>query len=251
MSGHSKWSTIKRKKGAEDEKRGKLFSKLVREITISARIGGGDEEMNARLRSAIQAAKDANMPKDNIEKAILRGTGELPGVIVEEYEYEGYGPGGAAILLKVITDNKNRIVGEIRHIFEKYGGKLAKSGSVKYLFETKGLIVIERNDINVDKLLDLVLEEGADDIFIEGEQIEIYAPYENYNQVLDALDESGKYKRIFSEISMIPSSTIPVEQKDAEKLIKLIDILDEHDDVQKVWSNYEISDDILQELLGV
>lgn len=247
MSGHSKWSTIKRKKASEDEKRGKLFSKLVKEITIAARMGGGDAEMNPRLRVAIQAAKDANMPKDNIEKAILRGTGELEGVVVEEYEYEGYGPGGAAILLEVITDNKNRTVGEIRHIFDEYEGSLAKSGSVKYLFEKKGLIVIDNGDVDIDELLDSVLEFGADDISIDNGQIEIYTPYDVYSDVLDEIDRSG-YNRVLSEISMLPSTTIPIQEGDAKRLLRLIDALEDHDDVQKVWSNYEVSDEVIEEL---
>ncbi|RLC42366.1 MAG: YebC/PmpR family DNA-binding transcriptional regulator [Candidatus Coatesbacteria bacterium] len=247
MSGHSKWSTIKRKKAAQDAKKGKIFSKLIREITIASKLGGGDEESNPRLRMAVQSAKEANMPKENIERAIKRGTGELPGVEYEELTLEAYGPCGVAILIDALTDNRNRTVGEIRYILDKFGGRLAESGSTIWNFERKGLVVVEGEGVDIDKLLDTVIEAGADDVLRENDLIEIYSNVEVLNDVIEAVDRGG-YSRKLAEISMVPKTTVRLEGKDAEKLLNLLNNLEDQDDVQKVWTNFDIPDEIITAL---
>ncbi|MGQ9706470.1 MAG: YebC/PmpR family DNA-binding transcriptional regulator [bacterium] len=244
MSGHSKWSTIKRKKAAVDAKKGKIFSKLIREITVAAKMGGSDEEANPRLRMAIQSAKEANMPKENITRAIMKGTGELPGTTYEEFTLECYGPGGVAILVEVMTDNRNRTVGEIRHILERGGGRLAESGSTIWNFERKGLIIIEGGGVDPDKILDIAISAGADDISKENETIEIYTDINKFQEVCQEIDRAG-FKRTLSELSMLPKSTIRVEGKEAERVLKLVSLLEDHDDVQKVWTNFDIADEII------
>jgi len=244
MSGHSRWSTIKRKKAAVDARKGKIFSKIIKEITVAARMDGGDEEANPRLRVAVQSAREANMPKENIARAIKKGTGELPGTVYEEFTLECYGPGGVAILVEVMTDNRNRTVGEIRHMLERNGGRLAESGSTIWNFEKKGLIVVESSGVDSDKILDVAVEAGADDVSKEEETIEIYTSIESFNEVCQDIDKAG-YKRTLSELSMLPKSTIRVEGKDAEKVLKLVNLLEEHDDVQKVWTNFDIPDEVI------
>lgn len=244
MSGHSKWSTIKRKKGAKDARRGQVFSKLIKEITIAARMGGGDLESNTRLRFAVEKARGNNLPKDNIERAIRRGSGEEEGVNYEEILYEGYGPGGVAFLIEVLTDNRNRSVGEIRFIFDRGGGSLASTGAVAWQFDKVGLVVVEDPQTSADKILDIVLEAGAEDISQEANAVEVYTPVDNLWEVSSALDKAG-IKRSLAEITMRPKNTIRVEGKEAEKVLALYERLEEHEDVQKVWANFDIPDEIL------
>jgi YebC/PmpR family DNA-binding regulatory protein len=246
MSGHSKWSTIKHKKGAADAKRGRLFTKLIKEITMSAKVGGGLVDSNPRLRSAIQAAKKASMPADNIDKAIKRGTGELEGVTYEEVVYEGYGPGGAAILIEAMTDNKNRTTAEIRHLLTKYGGNLGAAGSVAFQFQKKGYIAVERASASEDALMELALESGAEDFRTEDSDVfEIITDTGSFEAVKSALE--GKSVALqTAEVQMIPQNTVAVEDK-APALLKLLDMIEDHDDVQKVWSSGQIDDKFLQE----
>ncbi len=244
MSGHSRWSTIKRKKGAKDAKRGQLFSRLIKEITIAAKLGGGDADTNTRLRIAIATAKENNMPKDNIKRAIRRGTGAEEGVNYEDVLYEAYGSGGVAFLLETLTDNRNRTVGEVRYILDKNGGSLAESGSVAWQFEKIGLIVIDDPKADPDRILDIALETGAEDINQEEDIIEIFTPVSKFHDVCTALDDAD-IARSLSEISMRPKSTVRVEGKEAEKLLHLYELLEEHDDIQKVWANFDIPDEIL------
>jgi YebC/PmpR family DNA-binding regulatory protein len=247
MSGHSKWASIKHKKGALDAKRGKLFTKLIREITVSARQGGGKVETNPRLRLAIQRAKDANMPQDNIERGIKKGTGELEGVSYEEVTYEGYGPGGIAIMVEVLTDNKNRASGEIRNIFSKRGGNMAGQGSVNWMFEKKGYIVVNKEDIEEDKLMSIVLEAGAEDLKTEETTYGITTSPSDFESVKKALEDNN-VKIDASEISNIPKNTIKITGENAKKVVGLVNELEDHDDVQSVCANFDIPDEILKEM---
>ncbi len=249
MSGHSKWSTIKRKKGATDAKRGKIFTKLIKEITVAARFGGGDADANPRLRTAIAAAKSENMPKDNIERAIKKGTGELEGVAYEEVYYEGYGPGGAAVLVESLTDNKNRTVADIRHAFSKAGGSLGEAGCVAWMFQKKGMFVFEKGSVDEETLMDMTLDAGAEDINDEEGTLEVITSTENFEQVKKALEDRA-IRYVVAEITMLPQSTIGLEGKEAEQMLRLMDGLEDSDDVQKVYSNFDISDKTLEEIGG-
>jgi YebC/PmpR family DNA-binding regulatory protein len=242
MSGHSKWSTIKHKKGAADAKRGKLFSKIIKEITVAARMGGGDQSANARLRSAIAAAKAANMPKDNIDRAIKKGTGELAGFALEELSYEGYGPGGIAVMVYVLTDNKNRAVADIRHLFSKYNGNLGETNCVSWMFEKRGFISIDKGVIDEDALYEIALGQGADDISDEGETYEILTEPDGLNGLREALEEKGITYNT-AEVSMMPKTTVKVTGKSAQQALKLLDLLEDHDDVQSVYSNLDVDDE--------
>lgn len=246
MSGHSKWSSIKHKKGAADAKRGKLFTKLVKEIIVAAREGGGDASANPRLRLAISSAKAANMPGSNIEKAIKRGTGEIEGVNYVNYTYEGYGHNGVAILIDALTDNKQRSVSEIRHTFSKYGGNLAETGSVAWLFEQKGLIQIPKADIDEEEVMMAALDAGADDVITEDEFYEIYTPYSELHTVLQNIESAG-YIIENAELTRVPKNTVNADNV-AAKLFRLIDQLEDLDDVQKIYSNLEVSDETIKRL---
>ena len=241
MSGHSKWHTIKHKKGALDAKRGKIFTKLIKEITIAARGGGGDVTGNARLRKAVSDAKAANMPNDTIDKAIKRGTGELEGVSYDEITYEGYGPGGVAVLVNTTTDNRNRTVAEIRHAFSKNGGNMGESNSVSWMFNRKGQIVIDAAQKSEDEMMEIALEAGADDVTSDGETHEILTSPEDFHAVLEAIKAKG-IEPMSAELAMIPQNTIKLEGGDASKMLKLYEALDDHDDVQSVYANFEIDD---------
>jgi YebC/PmpR family DNA-binding regulatory protein len=247
MSGHSKWATIRFKKAAADSKRGKLFTKIIKEIIVAAKMGGGDMESNARLRSAVRTAKDANMPKDNMERAIKRGTGELPGVHYEDFLYEGYGPGGVAILVEGTTDNKNRTTPEIRHIFSKGGGNLGESGCVSWMFTKKGLITIVAEGVNEDALTEAVIDAGADDLANNGDTFTVTTDPLALESIRSSL-EAKTYKILNSEIAMIPNSTVRVDEKHAATLLKLLSTVEEHDDVSKVWANFDISDEIMERI---
>ena len=242
MSGHSKWATIRHKKGAADAKRGKLFSKLIKEITIAARIGGGDPDTNPRLRTAVLKAKAANMPKDNVDRAVKKGTGELGGEDYSELVYEGYGPGGVAILVEALTDNKNRTAADVRSIFNKHGGNLGESGSVAYLFNRKGVIGYPAGSYTEDDLLEPALEAGAEDVTTAGDTIEILTDPEEFETVLDALSGAG-LTHSMAEVSLVPDATIALDVDGTRKALKLVDLLDDHDDVQSVATNLDIPDD--------
>lgn len=247
MSGHSKWATIKHKKAKTDAVRGKLFSKLIKEITVAARVGGGDVDVNPRLRTAVATAKGANMPKSNIEQAVKKGTGELPGVSYEEHTYEGYGPGGTAIYIETLTDNKNRTTAEIRHILEKRGGNLGTDGCVAWLFDKKGLITLEAGELEEDDVLAAALEAGAEDFSKEGDTYEIYSGPGSVAEVRQKLEEQGLTVEV-AKVSMIPKTTIQLEQKDALQTLKLMEALEDSEDVQNVYSNFDISDDLIEEM---
>jgi YebC/PmpR family DNA-binding regulatory protein len=247
MSGHSKWSTIKRKKGATDSRRGKVFTKLIKEITLVARLGGGDPNANPRLRTAIAAAKAENMPKDNIERAIKKGTGELEGVTYEEVYYEGYGPGGAAVLVESLTDNKKRTVADIRHIFSKCGGSLGEAGCVAWMFEKKGLFAFEKAETNEETLMEAVLDAGAEDIRDEEGTLEVTTSLEDFEAVKEALDERN-IRYLVAEITMVAKSTVKLEDKHAEQMLRLMDSLEDSDDIQKVYSNFDIADKTLERI---
>jgi YebC/PmpR family DNA-binding regulatory protein len=240
MSGHSKWATIKHKKAALDAKRGKTFTRLIKEIMIAAR-SGGDPDANARLRTAIAAAKAVSMPADNIKRAVMRGTGELEGGQIDEIMFEGYGPGGAAVLVLVATDNRNRTVSEVRHVFSKNGGNLGEQGSVAWMFERKSQIVVDADNAGEDQLMGIVLDAGADDIRDQGGAWEVLSPPEAHEAVLQAL-EQAKIPSISAEIAMVPKNTVKLEGKNAQAMLKLYEILEEHDDVQNVYSNYEVDE---------
>lgn len=246
MSGHSKWATIKRKKAATDAARGKMFSKYIKEITIAAR-QGGDPESNPRLRTAVLAAKSVNMPASNIERAIKRGTGEIDGAAYEEHQYEGYGPGGVALLVEVATDNRNRTAGDVRHIFTKHGGSLGEAGSVAYLFKPRGVIVVDRTAIAEDALLELVLDAGADDVNTEGEAYEVLTPPGQLEAVKQAL-AARKVPVQSAELTKLASLQVPVDEKATEAVLRLVDALEEHDDVQKVYANFSAPDEVLARL---
>jgi YebC/PmpR family DNA-binding regulatory protein len=241
MSGHSKWHTIKHKKGAADAKRGKVFTRIIKELTVAARNGGGDPGSNPRLRTIIAEAKSVNMPADNIKKAIQRGTGELPGVTYEEITYEGYGPGGAALIIETMTDNKNRTVGEIRHLLEKYSGNLASANAVAWMFSKKGYIVVEKKATDEEKLLSVALDAGADDMNDDGDTWEITSDPSAFETVRDAVKGLG-IEPATAQVAMIPQNYVKLEGSEASRMIKLMDVLEDHDDVQHVWSNFDISE---------
>ena len=248
MSGHSKWSTIKRKKGANDAKRGKIFTRLIKEITVAARSGGGDPEGNPRLRSAITTAKTENMPKDNIARAIKKGTGEIAGEVYDEILYEGYGPGGVAVLVECMTDNRNRTVADVRHYFTKSNGNLGESGCVAWMFEKKGLILVDKETVSEEELMDQVLEAGAEDMVEEGDEFQIFSAPEELDDVRNALEEAG-VTFLDAAVSMIPKNTVDVtEEKPVKNLLKLLDNLEDHDDVQKVHANFDIPEEIIEAL---
>jgi YebC/PmpR family DNA-binding regulatory protein len=244
MSGHSKWSSIKHKKGATDAKRGKIFSKLNKEITVAARMGGGDPASNPRLRTAIQAAKSENMPKDNIERAIKKGTGELEGADYEESVYEGYGPGGAAIYIESLTDNKNRAVADIRHILTKAGGNLGSNGCVSWMFQTKGYIVMEHDAVDEELLMETAIDSGAEDVREDESTFEVITDPKNFEKVKAAI-ENRSIPYIVAEITMLPRSTVNLAGKDAEQMVKLMETLEDCDDVQKVYTNADIPEDLV------
>jgi YebC/PmpR family DNA-binding regulatory protein len=241
MSGHSKWHTIKHKKGAADAKRGKLFTRIIKELTVAARNGGGDVDSNPRLRTVVAEAKQVNMPADNIKRAIQRGTGELPGVSYEEVTYEGYGPGGAALIIEVLTDNKNRTVGEIRHLLGKHGGNLGEANSVAWMFKKKGYIVIDKAKANEDALMAAALDAGADDLQDDGDNWEVLSAPESFQQVLDAV-KALNIEPDAAEIAMLPENYVKLEGKPAQQMIKLMEIIEEHEDTKKVWSNADIEE---------
>jgi len=242
MSGHSKWHTIKHKKGALDAKRGKIFTKLIKEITVAARTGGsGDVDSNARLRKAVTDAKGLNMPNDTIDRAIKRGTGQLEGVAYDEITYEGYGIGGVAVLVETMTDNRNRTVAELRHIFSKNGGNLGEAGSVAWMFDKKGYIVVDKTAKSEDELFEIAIEAGADDMQDEGDLFEIYTTPENFDAVHDAVKAAGIEPQA-AEISMIPQNYIRLEGGDARSMMKLYEAIDDNDDVQKVYANFDIDE---------
>ncbi len=242
MSGHSKWHTIKHKKGAIDAKRGKIFTKLIKEITVAARTGGsGDIDSNARLRKAVSDAKAQNMPNDTIDRAIKRGTGELEGVNYDEITYEGYGPGGVAVLVETMTDNRNRTVAELRHLFSKNGGNLGEAGSVAWMFDKKGYWVVDKAAKSEDELFEVAIEAGADDMQDEGEVFEIFSKPEHFDAVNDALKAAGVETQA-AEVSMVPQNYIELAGAEARSMMKLYDALDEHDDVQKVYANFDIDE---------
>jgi YebC/PmpR family DNA-binding regulatory protein len=246
MSGHSKWSTIKHKKGAADAKRGKLFTKLIREITTAARIGGGDIMGNPRLRKAVDEAKGNNMPGDNIDRAIKKGTGELEGVVYDEISYEGYGPEGVAVLVEVMTDNKNRTVSEVRHLFSKYNGNLGANGCVAWMFDQKGVILVAQSDASEEQLMDIALEAGAEDILDDGgDQWTIHTAPEELDNVKSAL-EGANITVASAELTRIPQNTKKVEGKSAETMLKLMNALEDQDDVQNVYANFDIDDELLE-----
>ena len=247
MSGHSKWSSIKHKKAATDAKRGKIFTKLIKEITIAARLGGGDLDANPRLRSAVQAAKSENMPKDNIERAIKKGTGELEGVNYEESIYEGYGPGGAAVLVESLTDNKNRTVADIRSIFGKNGGNLGENGCVAWMFDKKGYIAVESKSVDEDVLMEAAIDAGAEDIKEDNSNFEIITAPGDFEAVKVAIDKAS-IVYIDAEITMLPQTTANLAGKEAEQMVRLMEMLEDCDDVQKVYTNADIPDEIVDNL---
>ena len=241
MSGHSKWHTIKHKKGAADAKRGKVFTRIIKELTVAARAGGGDADSNPRLRTIVAEAKSVNMPADNIKRAIQRGTGELPGVSYEEITYEGYGPGGAALIIETLTDNKNRTVGEMRHLLGKYGGNLAAENSVAWMFDKKGHIIVEKSKANEEALMAAVLDSGADDMRYDGDNWETVSPPDAFQGVLDAVKGLG-IEPGAAEVALLPQNYVKLEGKQAQQMIKLMEALEEHEDSKKVWSNADIEE---------
>ena len=248
MSGHSKWANIKHRKGAQDAKRGKIFTKLIKEVTIAARIGGADLESNARLRLAVDKAKQANMPKDNIDRGIKKGTGDLDGVTYEEGVFEGYGPGGVAVIVEFMTDNRTRTVADVRHAFNKYGGSLGVSGSVSFMFDRKGQIIFS-DDNDFETIFEAALEAGAEDVKEEDDIIEVITDPVEFETVKNNLEEQGlKYQS--AEVTMIPQNLNPVEGKQAESLMKMIDVLEDNDDVQNVHANFDISDEEMEKIMG-
>jgi YebC/PmpR family DNA-binding regulatory protein len=244
MSGHSKWSSIKHKKAATDAKRGKIFTKVIKEITVAARMGGGDIETNPRLRTAVAAAKAENMPKDNIERAIKKGTGELEGVNYEEISYEGYGPGGAAVLVESLTDNKNRTVADIRSIFGKNGGNLGENGCVAWMFDKKGYIVVERSAVDEETLMETALEAGAEDIREDDSNYEVITDPGDFETIKEAID-TASISYIDAEVTMLPQNTTDLAGKEAEQMVRLMEMLDDCDDVQKVYTNADIPEDMV------
>jgi YebC/PmpR family DNA-binding regulatory protein len=244
MSGHSKWSSIKHKKGITDARRGKIFTKLIKEITVAARMGGGDINSNPRLRTAVQAAKSENMPKDNIERAVKKGTGELEGVFYEESIYEGYGPGGAAVYIESVTDNKNRAVADIRHILNKAGGNLGSNGCVAWMFEKKGYIVVENQSVDEDALMEVAVDAGAEDVREDNGNYEIITAPKDFEAVKTAVDDAS-IPYIVAEITMFPQSTVNLQGKEAEQMLNLMETLEDCDDVQKVYTNADIPEELV------
>ncbi len=246
MAGHSKWAQIKHKKAHVDAKKGKLFSKIVKEIAIAARLGGGDPDGNPRLRAVMDKAKEANMPSDNIKRAIMKGTGELPGAAYEEWIYEGYGPGGVAILIEVLTDNKNRTVSEIRHLMSKNGGNMGEAGCVAWMFDKKGYILVDKTRVDEDTLMLVALDAGAEDIKNDPKEdnYEIITAPEEMNKIKAAV-EAAKIPVSLAEITMIPKSYVPLDEKAAEQMMKLVDVLEDHDDVQNVYANFDMPDEMM------
>lgn len=248
MSGHSKWSTIKHKKGATDAKRGRIFTRLIKEITVAARMGGGDPDGNPRLRAAVTSAKAENMPKDNIVRAIKKGTGEIEGAVYDEILYEGYGPGGVAVLVECMTDNRNRTVADVRHFFSKNNGNLGASGCVAWMFDKKGLIQVEKTGLTEEALMDMALEAGAEDVVEEDEEFQVITSPEAFDEVYNAL-EAGGVKFIEAAITRIPQNSVEVtDEKVAISLLKLLESLEDHDDVQKVHANFDIDSDLMEKL---
>lgn len=247
MSGHNKWSTIKHKKGAADAKRGKIFTKLIKELTVAAKMGGSDPDGNPRLRSAMDKAKSENMPKDNIERAIKKGAGEMEGVNYEETTYEGYGPGGVAVLVEVMTDNRNRTVSDVRSIFSKCNGNMGETGCVSWLFDKKGLIVYPK-EIDFDSLFEAALEAGAEDVADEEGQIEVITDPSSFMEVRDALEKGG-FKHDSAEVTMIPQTMVKLEGKQAESMLKLMERLEDNDDVQNVYANFDISEEEMEKMM--
>ncbi len=243
MSGHSKWSTIKHKKGIQDAKRGKIFTKLIKEITVAAKIGGGDPAANPRLRAAILTAKGENLPKDKVERAIKKGTGGLEGVNYEDIAYEGYGPGGAAVLIESLTDNKNRAVADIRHIFSKCAGNLGENGCVGWMFDKKGLVVINAADVDEEVLMEIAIDAGAEDVKVEEDVFEVITEPVDFEAVKSAIEAAG-VSYIVAEVTMLPQTMAELKGKEAEQMVRLMDMLDDCEDVQKVYTNADIPDDI-------
>jgi len=249
MSGHSKWATIKHKKAATDAKRGRVFTRVIREITIAARIGGGDPNSNPRLRTAILAGKNENMPNENIERAILRGTGQLEGEQYEEATFEGYGPGGVGMLIQVVTTNRNRIVGEFRHLMSRNGGNMAEAGAVGWMFSRKGEITVPKEAASEDKMLDLVLEAGAEDMKDDGSDWYIVTPPESLEKVKEALTKAG-ITPTSADIAMVPQNYVKLTGSQATQMVRLVEALEEHDDVQAVYANFDIPDEVLQSVMA-
>jgi YebC/PmpR family DNA-binding regulatory protein len=250
MSGHSKWSTIKRKKGAADAKRGKVFTKLIKEITVAARMGGGDITGNPRLRAAVAAGKAANMPNENFERAIKKGTGELEGVEYEEASYEGYGPGGTAVLVETLSDNRNRTVSEVRHLFSKYNGNMGDSGCVSWMFTKQGVIVVPKEGMDEDQLMEHALEAGAEDIKTEFDDVfEVHCAPSDVEQVSEGLKAAGVSVES-AEVAMLPQTTVKLEGRAAEVMMRLMGLLEDHEDVQHVWANFDIDDELMEKLAG-
>jgi YebC/PmpR family DNA-binding regulatory protein len=249
MSGHSKWSTIRRKKGAVDAKRGKIFTKLIKEISIAARLGGGDPEGNPRLRGAIANARAENMPKENIERAIKKGTGELEGTTYEELTYEGYGPGGVAVMVEVLTDNKKRTISEIRHHFSRHNGNLGESGCVSWIFTQKGLILFDKNNVEEEKLIEVVLDAGAEDVREREREFEVITDPDQYEGVKRAIEDAG-LQYSFAEVTMVPQNTIQLRGREAEQMLKLMEGLEDSDDIQRVYANFDIPDDVMERLVA-
>jgi YebC/PmpR family DNA-binding regulatory protein len=247
MSGHSKWHTIKHKKGAADAKRGKIFTRLIKELTVAARSGGGDPDMNPRLRTIVAEAKANNMPRENIERAIRRGTGEEPGVSYEEITYEGYGPGGVALMIQTLTDNKNRTVGEIRYLLGKHNGNLAAENSVAWMFSRKGQIIVEKDKADEEKLLNAALEAGADDMNDDGSAWEIVTSPESFEAVRDAVKALG-VEPASAEVAMVPQNYVKLTGNEAKQMLKLYEAVDDHDDVQHVWANFDIEEKEIEAL---
>ena len=249
MSGHSKWSTIKRKKEKNDAQRGRIFTKLVKEITIAAREGGGNVNVNARLRTAVLTSRAENVPQANIDRAIARGTGELEGIMYEELTYEGYGPAGVAVLIEAVTDNKNRTTPEIRHAFSKNGGNIGDTGCVAWMFDQKGLIVVNKEGQDEDEIMMIALDAGAEDIQDEGDTLDVFTSPSEFESVRSQLIENG-IEPMRAEISRIPQSTVAIEGQEAEQLLRLLEVLEEHDDVQNVYANFDMDDKVLEEMNG-
>lgn len=247
MSGHSKWHSIKHKKGAIDAKRGKAFTKLIKEVTVAARLGGKDPDSNPRLRTAIAAAKAENMPKDNIERAIKKGTGELEGTVYEEITYEGYGPGGVAVMVNVLTDNKNRAVADVRHIFEKYGGSLGAAGCVAWMFTQKGIIIFQKDQTDEEKLFEVALDAGADDIKDGENEFEVNVDPASFEEVKNAFT-NAELKYSLAEITMVPSNTVNLDEKKAQQMLTLMELLEDNDDVNNVYANFDIPDYVMEAL---
>jgi len=245
MAGHSKWANIKHRKAAVDAKRGKIFTKLIRELTVSAKEGGGDPDTNPRLRTAISSAKDQNMPNDTIERAIKRGTGDVEGVEYHEIFYEGYGPGGSAVYVKTLTDNKNRTVSEIRRIFQKHGGSLGENGCVAWMFDMKGRISFNSETTEEEKLFDLAIETGAEDVLKEDNDLVVVSSTDNYEEVKQTLTDEG-FKFDSAEVTMIPQTTIKIDGKEAQQMLNMMEALEDNDDVQNVYANFDIAEELLE-----